>query len=203
MPATPCNTCSELITFVLNATGRWRPVDVNYKVFELEGDELLAVQEDGVWRQQAGRVVRVYTAHACIDNPSWNRGQARTREVVEEEVVDTATGEIVEPDRPWQQQRATRDREWLVRHYRPETLAVECPLCHAPVQHPCVNDFGRPMSQPHTNRNWRIAFSDSEPWPPRHNSKGFKAMHSFLRDNPDLFALPIALLPPMHWKGDA
>jgi hypothetical protein len=194
MSATPCKTCNELITFVLNENGRWRPVDVTYTVVDLDGDEFLALQENGHWQQISGRCLRVYKAHACIENPTWNQGSARTRRVTEDNDVDHDTGEIREPE-PQGFRRGgyfpeRGSREWAVRGYRPETLAVECPKCYAPVGEPCTNDRNYFIEQPHTNRNWVVAFGETEHWPPRANQKGYRAMRLFLYDNPDLFALP-------------
>lgn len=200
MPATACNTCHELITFVLNENGRWRPVDVTYTVVELDGDELLAIQENGAWRQLAGRTLRVYKTHTCIEkthtcieNPAWNQGPARTRRVTEDDDVDKETGEI-EPRRTlFAQPRVIVERgslEWAVRSYRPEVLNVDCPRCYARAGEPCTNDRSYFIENPHTNRNWVVAFSDTEHWPPRGNQKGYRAMRQFLFDNPNLFALP-------------
>lgn len=199
MSATACNTCHELITFVLNANGRWRPVDVTYTVVELDGDELLAVQEDGAWRQTNGKTLRVYRAHSCPENPEWNRGAARTRRVTEDDDVDKETG-VIEPTPSDPSQGMRRggylpdhgSREYALNHgsYSPAVLAVVCPKCHALPGDPCSNDLRYAVTQPHTQRNWVVAFSETEHWPPKRNQKGYRAMRLWLYENADIFALP-------------
>lgn len=200
MSVTNCRSCNEPISFIQTVNGRWRPVEVVFEELVAEGAEILVVQQAGSWSELSSQTVRIYKAHACPENPAWNRGRPRMR------VGNEATGELLEdedassdplPSPPddgltWQERHALERRNrWLAQY--PIHVKYPCRECGVEAGEPCTNAYGAHPSKPHRPRHIATFFDEDDPtqqWPPRHNGRGRQIMSGWLAHNADIFAIP-------------
>lgn len=194
MSVTDCRSCGGAITFIRTVNDRWRPVEVTFEELEPSGTEILVSQEVGCWAELSSQTVRIYKAHACPEDPTWNRGRPRMRHGNEE------TGELLEgsdalsdprPSPPndgltWQERiLLERKGTWLRRY----VIAAKypCTECDAAPGEACVNAYGQTASSPHRPRHIATFFDEddeTQPWPPlRHNQRGTHIMRNWLAQN--------------------
>ena len=155
MSVTQCRSCDQPITFVQREDGRWRPVEVTYEELTALGNEMLAIQKAGSWQALAGDV-RVYRAHACIEDPSWNRGRPRTTVATDVGMVDEATGEI--------DSSVESAGERQVRMAQTQAVLVEY----------------RAKQAWRKERDAQRRAAKDSPWPPQPNGHGYDQMRDWL-----------------------
>lgn len=200
MSVTQCRSCDQPITFVLRDDGRWRPVEVTFEELAPEGNEMLATQNSGQWQVLVGNV-RVYKAHQCVEDPSWNQGRPRLRPGNENTTVPTPVdactycGEVDDHDddecpthseTEWRTQARLKDRTFALRKMSQAMQYVmlhDCPECKAPKGEPCQSVGGLPIPTVCRQRKLMAAFGEGQQWPPRNNQIGYVQLKGWLTEH--------------------
>lgn len=203
---TQCRSCDQPITFVLRDDGRWRPVEVTFEELTAEGDELLAIQKTGSWLAIAG-TVRVYKAHRCIEDPSWNRGRPAMRPgtesyaaapvptracthcgIVDDHDDDECPTVEALPGRDFV--RATENALRKMSQAMQYVLLYDCIECGAPKGEPCQSVGGWPIPMVCIPRKLRAAFGEGQLWPPRNNQIGYVQLKGWLSEHASILTSP-------------
>lgn len=186
-----CRDCGARITWARSADGaRWlRPFEARYTAVLPDEDETVVSMINGEWQEVNVRQFRMYKRHLCPMEDGEQIGVGKTIVVDEEQERIWAEEEARENE-----ERRLRDLERVIRRYAPHQLRVDCPECYSTAGEPCNNGTfaGRPnyVTTPCRARNLVTAFEDDQPWPPRHNQRGYKAMRQWLSQNANIFEEP-------------
>lgn len=187
-----CRDCGARITWARSADGaKWlRPFEARYTALAPDDDETVVTLVAGEWRETNVSQFRMYKRHNCPVDDGEYVGPSKVR------VYEDDDEELEERRRRLDEEAAAQDEEYrleqlarAVRKYKDHQLRVDCPECYATPGEPCKvpGTDNLYINQAHTPRNLMTAFEDDQPWPPRINQRGYKAMRQWLSENANIF----------------
>lgn len=206
-----CRGCGARITWARSADGkRWlRPLEARYTLVLPDPDEVSVTLINGEWHQIDVNQIRMYKPHACPEDSRDLIGMGRVREVdeVEDERIQQLRQEELEAEYEREEEEYRLQRmERVISKYKDHQLKVDCPACYATPGEPCkvlgTDERSYYVNTPCKARNLVTAFDETQPWPPRRNQRGYRALEMWLYENPTVLLEPALLIVSKDRQGD-